>query len=319
MLISFIILSAGREERIFKTINSLKRQSNLDYELIVINDDPYVEKESLDFLRDQFEQNDNMLLVFNNKSQGASTNWNTALQLAQGEYITFIKEGDILEPNFVETINKNLKSVQTKIDIIQYKQMWSGLHEGVTECFLEDSKIYNLGESKEVFAYINQNIYGKLFRLNYLKDFRITFRSSVRFDSLFLFKALGHARTFLQIPEVISSHRMGILKYSAFDLVNQWPHILNYYRRIGTYKELRDELNYAYTRELTYDFLSLVSKFENKQLYKKALKYVNSKMENKLEQFAKSNKSFLKSSDYKFVKYINEFESFIANELKHNK
>ncbi|PPE04167.1 glycosyltransferase family 2 protein [Williamsoniiplasma lucivorax] len=320
MLISFIIASQGKEERIFKTINSLKKQTNNDFEILLINDDPNIEKESLYFIREQFEQNENVTLVLNNKSQGSSSDWNTALQLAKGEYFAIIKEGDVLEPIFVETIHNVVAKESKKLDIIQFKQELLGIAQGYNNNdLLESDRVYDLTNEKEVYAYINQELYGKVFRLQFLKDFRLNFRSWNRFDTLFIYQALGHARTFYQISEKLNTHRRNVLKYSAFDLVNQWPHILNYYRRIGAYKELKDELNYANIYGLTFHFLKMVAKFDNKQLYKKALKYVKTKMEGKLIPFTTENKIFLDQKNEEFTNYILEFNTFINNEIKKNK
>jgi hypothetical protein len=64
-------------------------------------------------------------------------------------------------------------------------------------------------------------MYGKLFRTQYLHDFRLRFRPSVRYDALFVYKALGHARTFYNSSLVLLMHKISVLKYSAFDLANQ--------------------------------------------------------------------------------------------------
>lgn len=316
MLLSFVICAQGKENKLFKTINSLKRQTIDDYELIIVNDDPSIEKESIEFLKDQFRENEKITVAFNNKGQGSATNWNTGLQLASGEYVSFIKEGDILEPNFIEEIKKITQGKKPKIDILEYRLNFTGLFESTTTTVLQMDKVYELPKSTEVFAHFNQMIYGKIFRLKYLKDFRINFRRSVRFDTLFLYKALGQARTFYFSSKVLCNHRSTVLKYSAFDLVNQWPHILNYYRRIGAYKELKDELNYAYYYQMTYDFLNLVKEFGNKQLYKKALKYADTKMENKIKSFMKTNSVFLEDRNPEFTKRIKEFEGFVSSELR---
>lgn len=317
MLVSFVISSLGREEKIFKTINSLAKQTDPNYELIIISDDPTIEKEASVFLHDQFANNEKIMLVFNSKAQGEATNWNNGIELASGDYIAFIKEGDILESNFISTLQTTIKQHhEQKLDIIQFNQEYSGLMEKVNQTHLKDELVYDLTKSQEVYAYINQDIYGKIFRLKYLKDFRITFKRSFRFDSLFLFKALGHARTYFQIGTTLASHRMGILKYSAFDLVNQWPHILNYYRRIGAFKDLKDELTYAYIYKLGFIFLKIAKELQNKQLYKKALKYSEEKVSIKLNKFLYENKAFLASEDQEFIEYMHNFESFIHSELK---
>ncbi|WP_026389570.1 glycosyltransferase family 2 protein [[Acholeplasma] multilocale] len=316
MLLSFIISAQGREDKLFKTITSLRKQTNPDFEIIIVNDDPNIEKESIEFIKDQYKENEKVIVAFNNKGQGSSTNWNTAIELASGDYFAIVKEGDILDFNFVEEIKNMTANKKPKLDIIEHQSQFSGIYEVQTGTVMKLDHTYSLPTDKEVYAYVNQSVYGKVFRTKYIKDFRINFRRSVRFDTLFVYKALGHARTFHVSSKVLVSHRTNVLKYSAFDLVNQWPHILNYYRRIGAYKELKDELNYAYYYQLNFDFLNLVKEFDNKQLYKKALKYAETKTQNKLKGFIKSNEVFVEGRDEAFVKRINTFENFTASELR---
>ncbi|WP_031542603.1 glycosyltransferase family 2 protein [Mesoplasma photuris] len=316
MKLSFIIATQGKENLLFKTINSLKKQTVSDYEIIIVNDDPYVEKEAIEFLKDQFRENEKIIIALNSKGQGSGSNWNSAIQLANGEYFAFIKEGDILEPNYIEKISKITNSNKPKLDIIEYQIKRVGLVDDISSSILEPNVVYNLPTDTQVFAYISQTVYGKVFRRSYIKDFRINFRRSVRFDTLFLYKALGHARTLYVTSDVLITHKISVLKYSAFDLVNQWPHILNYYRRIGAFKELKDELNYAYYYQLTYDFLNIVKSFDNNQLYKKSLKYVEAKMENKIEAFTSKNSVFTENKQPKFNKRINTLNAFINAELR---
>lgn len=321
MLISFIISAQGHEEKAFKTLNSLAKQTNHDYQIIIINDESSGEKEAGEFFRDQFEDNKKIMLVLNNRAQGSSLNWNVGMNLANGKYAVFLKEGDVLDPAFVSKIEAVVKKNSKKLDIIQFNQQLTGLIKSNNNDnnLLAGDRVYDLTKEHEVYAYVEQNIYGKLFRLDFIKDFRIKFRKNNRFDELFLFQCLGHARTFYKVPDVLVTHHMGVLKYSAFDIVNQWPHILNYYRHIGIYKDLKDELNYAYVYQLTYEFLLLVSKFDNKQLYRKALNFSQTKFEGKMQAGMRKNKVFLDNRDAKFSNYMKNFESFVYSEFKKNK
>jgi exonuclease I len=114
-------------------------------------------------------------------------------------------------------------------------------------------------------------------------------------------------------------HKISVLKYSAFDLANQWPHIFNYYRRIGIYKDLKDELNYAYFYNLIFNFLLLIKHFNNQQLYRKALRFVDTKLAHRLEDFRTRDKVFKLTKDEEFIQIINNFPNFIKTELKNNR
>jgi len=319
MLVSFLISSQAKDDLLFKTILSLKKQTNDDFEVIIFNDEASSASgsEHNTFLSDIFVENNRITLVNNSKFQGHSFNWNLGIDIAKGDYIAILKEGDIVEPIYVESINHILtESVDTKVDIIQVQKELTGLISKEHLQYLDEDKLFNLPEDKEVFAYVQQSIYGKLFRTQYLKDFRLKFRTSVRYDALFVYKALGHARTLYISSAVLQVHKISVLRYSAFDLANQWPHILNYYRRIGIYKDLRDELNYAYFYNLNFNFLLLVKHFQNPQLYKKAIKFTDTKLTHRLDNFINKNKIFNLKKDEEFTNMILNFSNFIKNEWK---
>jgi len=319
MLVSFLISSQAKDELLFKTLLSLKKQTDEDFEIIIFNDEASSasSREHNTFLSDIFVENNRITLVNNSKFQGHSFNWNLGIEIAKGDYIAILKEGDIVEPVYVETIKHILtESVDTKVDIIQVQKQLTGLISKEYAQYLEEDKLYTLPQDKEVFAYVQQSIYGKLFRTQYLKDFRLKFRTSVRYDALFVYKALGHARTFYISSAILQLHKISVLRYSAFDLANQWPHILNYYRRIGIYKDLKDELNYAYFYNLNFNFLLLVKHFQNPQLYKKAIKFTDTKLSHRLDNFIIKNKIFSLKKDNEFTDIILNYSNFIKNELK---
>ncbi|ATZ18261.1 glycosyltransferase family 2 protein [Mesoplasma melaleucae] len=316
MLVSFIISSQAREDKLFKTINTLKKQTNDSYELIIIVDEPNTEKEAIDFIRDQFIENEKIMLIFNSKGQGESLNWNNGIELARGEYVSFLKEGDLINENYVQTIQNIIDANKAKIDLVEVQYEQSNLFEGDTQPLLETNKLYDLQSDKEVFAYITQEIYGKLFRSKFIKDFRITFKKNVRFDMLFLFMSLAHSRNFYLSGEVLFKHKVSVPKYSIFDIINQWPHVLNYYRRIGTYREFKDELNFASNYCMGYTFLNLSKRIQNPAIYKKSLSFVETKLDRKTKEFILQNAIFLENVNPDFTLRMENFSSFINEQLK---
>jgi len=318
MLISFLISAQSKDDMLFKTMLSLKKQTNGDFEILIFNDEALAtsDREHNQFLNDLFVENPKVTLVDNSKFQGHSFNWNLGINIAQGDYIAILKEGDVLEPNFVAAIADIVQANEAKIDIIQFKKNLTGLMTTDRAQYLQEDHLYRLPDDKEVFAYVQDSVYAKVFRTKFLNDFRLRFRPSVRYDALFLYKALGHARTFYNASAVLLTHKISVLRYSAFDLANQWPHVLNYYRRIGIYKDLKNELNYAYFYNLIFNFLLLVKDFDNPQLYKKAIRFVETKLTNRLEEFNGENTIFLENKDPEFSKILLNFSPFIRNELK---
>ncbi|PPE06768.1 glycosyltransferase [Mesoplasma corruscae] len=315
MVVSFIISSQAKEERLFKTINTLKRQTNDSYELIIVIDEFNVAKESIDFIKDQFLDNDKISIILNSKGQGNGLNWNNGIKIVNGDYFCLLKEGDLIEHNFVEKIQEITSFQKEKLDIIEVQFEKKELIEAVTTPLLPTNTLYHPLKDSVIFAYVTQEIYGKIFRTKFIKDFRIQFKKSVRFDLLFLFMSLAHSKTFYLSDLVLFNHRTSPPKYSIFDMANQWPHILNYYRRIGIYKDYKEELVFAYHYNLCYLYLNLVKKIDNELTYNKSLKYVSDKINRKLKEFISTNIYLDSQLVPEFNERILNLHSFIKQEM----
>ncbi|AUB31154.1 glycosyltransferase family 2 protein [Spiroplasma floricola] len=318
MLVSFVITWQEIEENINATLQSVLDQTDKDYEIILISDKMLEDNDELSILRNYFWDIDNVKIVINSSIQGAAVCWNTAIDLAEGEYIKFISQGDTINSNFVKTIRENLNKFKNKeIDLIEYNVQLSGLSNKCIDTYLEKGKIYNLNENYDPLAQSAATISNKLFRTNLLKKFGFKFRRFVRFDMLFVYKVLGQTESYLFLDsEPLEIMFLGPIQYSAFDLVNQWTHILNYYRRIGKFKDLKDYLNYAYYKTLIHTWLWNIRKYNNKLLIKKAGNFANRKFEDKREDFLKNNKAFKKSKDTKFIEIVEDFPNYIKKLLK---
>jgi|GEM_PF-850384 len=75
MLISFVISTTQKEDnRALKTLTSLDQQTSIDYEVILINDNPSISKEEHDALGALFIKNKRLVLVDNSKPQSDAFN-----------------------------------------------------------------------------------------------------------------------------------------------------------------------------------------------------------------------------------------------------
>ncbi|KKW61200.1 glycosyltransferase [Mycoplasma capricolum] len=315
MLVSFIIVSQTHLNRLKTTIDSIKHQTNDSHQTIIINDSKYTDNAKRKYIKEIFDNSNNIILSENNIPQDTSSDWNIAMELATGKYVVFVKEGDFLYPNFVEQIQK--VSDKNNADLIEFNQNYNGLLEDqISYNLLKGNKLYDLNKNYEVFAYIQRLIYTKAFKLEIIKQKNLSFRRKVRFDHLFTYKFLSLANNCYILDDYLSLHRISIMKYSAFDLLRQWPHIINYFRQIDKYKVLSDQLTYAHYYQTCYKFLNLIEKYNNPVLYKKALNFTQSKVKNKINGFVKKNKIFLENKDPEFNQRMNEFERFVYSELK---
>ncbi|UKS53856.1 glycosyltransferase family A protein [Mycoplasma feriruminatoris] len=315
MLVSFIIASQAHLDRLKTTIDSIKHQTNSSHQTIIISDSKNIDSTKRQYIKEIFDNSTNIILSENNIPQDTASDWNLAMKLVSSKYVVFVKEGDFLYPNFVEEIQK--VSDKHNPDLIEFNQNYNGLIEDqISYNLLEGNKLYDLNKDYEVFAYIQRLIYTKVFKVDIIRQNNLTFRRKVRFDLLFTYKFLSNSNTCYILDDHLSLHRISVMKYSAFDLLRQWPHIINHFRQINKYKFLSDQLTYAHYYQTCYKFLDLIEKYNNPVLYKKALNFVENKVQNKVNKFVNKNKVFLENKDLGFNQRMNDFERFIYSELK---
>ncbi|AUM62345.1 glycosyltransferase family 2 protein [Spiroplasma monobiae] len=319
MLVSFVITWQEIEENVNETLQSVLNQTDDDYEIILISDKMLEDNQEFVILRNYFWDIKNIKTVVNSSIQGAAVCWNTAIDLADGDYIKFISQGDTISPDFVKNLRTELNKYNgEEVDLIEYNVQLRGLSDKTIDTHLEKGKLYNLNREFQPYASISATLSNKLFRTQLLKEFGFKFRRFVRFDMLFAYKVLGQTDTylFLDTEKPLEEVYLGQVQYSVFDLVNQWTHILNYYRRIGKFKDLKDYLNYAYYKTLIHIWLWNIRKYDNKLLIKKAATFASRKFEDKREDFMKNNKAFLETKDVRFIEIVDQFSSYIKEIMK---
>ncbi|AOG60058.1 glycosyltransferase [Spiroplasma helicoides] len=322
MLVSFVLVTDGKHNTLEKSIDSIFTQTNEDYEVILICDNTMFENAKNDYVKNLFWKSKNIKLILNSSFQGASVSWNNAIDLAEGQYIKFLGQGDYVHKNYVEEIKNVIdRNATNKIDVLEYKVKFTDLGEGEeTKVFLESNKIYNLKSEFHPFALTNVSLFNKIYRLKLLKDFGFRFRRFVRFDLLFVYKVLGQTENYIYIGDnFLEEKSIQPVQHSAFDQVNQWTHITNYYRRIAKYKELKDYLNYAYYKAMCHIWLWLIIKYDNKLLIKKAANFVLKKFSDKREDFIQNNKVFIEKRDSEFTEVCLDFSKYIKDILKQAK
>lgn len=321
MLISFIISTRNVSPTFERTFKSIMDQKNKNFEVILVLDRTIAENSKANFGKDIFWANSNVKLVLNNSVQGISTSYNIAINVAKGEYIKFVNEGDLLELDFVDEIQKTVaEHANDKLDIIEYTAKLAGMADADadTVTYLERNHVYDLETQSEPIAYINLTIYNKIYRTKLLQVYLFKFRRFVRFDALFTYKVLTRVKKYLHIgrEKPLETIQIEKVEYSVFDTVNQWIHIFNYYRRMGKFKEYKDELNYAYFKCTLHIWLWTIKQYEDKALLKKVVDYVNKKFVNKMDEFIQTNTIFSADKDKKFTEICNNFTKYMKDILK---
>lgn len=114
-LLSIIVPIYNVEPYLQACIDSILRQKFTDYELILIDDGS---PDNCGKICDEYASTDSRIIVIHKKNGGVSSARNTGLDVAHGDYITFVDPDDELE----ETYEKNMHILISNphIDMLQF-------------------------------------------------------------------------------------------------------------------------------------------------------------------------------------------------------
>lgn len=129
-LVTFVVTSYNYEKYILKTIESIKAQTYKNIEIIVVDDC------SSDNSREILEQVDGIKLVKNEQNLGQLASMMRGLELAQGQFISFIDSDDVLMPDYAQ--NHIRVHLQTSV--------------AFTSC-----KIIEIGENDEIHTFCSNS------------------------------------------------------------------------------------------------------------------------------------------------------------------
>lgn len=187
-LISIIIPVYNCKQYLTQCIESVLAQKVADFEVIIINDGS---TDGSDRICDAFASNDSRFTVVHKKNQGLSAARNDGLELARGQWVTFLDSDDWLEPHFLDVLiaNHDVDYIVTSINHCRPADIRN------SEKFV-DNKYYNIDQS--VFADCNMitaffTAWSKFFNNKIIKKNNLRFIPGVSpgEDTIFVFQYLN--------------------------------------------------------------------------------------------------------------------------------
>ncbi|WBL24869.1 glycosyltransferase family 2 protein [Zunongwangia sp. HGR-M22] len=160
-LVSICIPTYNGETYLQDALNSILKQNFKDFE-VIISDDCSTDN-TLNIIASFKENTDFPVRVYNHIPQGIGANWNNCLKHANGEYIKFLFQDDILYPDCIEKMiavlenKKDLALVASKRDFIiesnfnqelevwinTYSDLQSEFKQAYSKTLILDKKIFS--------------------------------------------------------------------------------------------------------------------------------------------------------------------------------
>ncbi|MCL2242942.1 MAG: glycosyltransferase family 2 protein [Treponema sp.] len=173
-LVSIIITVYKRKEYIHEAINSALDQKNIDfnYEILIFCDDPQTDISEFN----KYNNIKNILIYRNRRNLGLYNSTNLGVKVAQGKYVAFLHDDDILYPQYLSEVYKflnkkkqNAKCVLINRDVLSLstKKPVKILIKFILKFFLFPffllrvffKKFYKKITLKEGLTYILSNLY----------------------------------------------------------------------------------------------------------------------------------------------------------------
>lgn len=168
-MVTVIIPTYKRANYIERAINSILNQTYKDYEIIVVDDNnPNTDdRKALEVKMEKYKLNKNVIYLQHEKNKNGAAARNTGINIAKGEYITFLDDDDYFLPTRLE------KMVQALDNNIAYDAAYS------SSLIVKNSKIVSINYANRNGNFqkdllMQKSFFGTgsnlFFRANALKD-----------------------------------------------------------------------------------------------------------------------------------------------------
>ncbi len=170
-LISIIVPVYGVETYLDECVSSLVNQTYKNIEIILVDDGS---KDNCPGMIDKWAEKDNRIVPIHKPNGGQSSARNMGLNIAKGDYITFVDGDDWVEKEYCMKLLYAMQLYDADIGVVGFKSVYSDYEK--MSAFLVDSE--NLfypcvpDQAIKYFMEIAIAVWGKMYRADILKTIR---------------------------------------------------------------------------------------------------------------------------------------------------
>lgn len=136
-LISVIIPIFNVEQYLKRCIDSVINQTYKNIEIILVDDES---PDNCPKICDEYQKNDSRIKVIHKTNGGLSDARNAGLEIATGEYVTFIDSDDYIDCDYIEFLYNLINKYDVKMSICSYK----AIYDNGTVLTQENNKEYKI-------------------------------------------------------------------------------------------------------------------------------------------------------------------------------
>lgn len=170
-LITVVVPIYKVESYLDECVKSIQMQTYHNLEIILVDDGS---PDQCGKLCDVYAEEDTRVKVIHQKNKGLSSARNSAIDIATGEYITFVDGDDYLKRDMVEILCQNILQYNAEIATVAFENFFE---DGSSVSNAHDRKVfvYSKEEALDCFLfndYLTPCVCGKLYDISLWKDIR---------------------------------------------------------------------------------------------------------------------------------------------------
>lgn len=204
-LVSIVVPIYNAENYIERCINSIINQNYKNIEIILVNDGST--DNSLKIC-ETFALNDKRIIIISQKNMGVSTARNAGINVAKGDYISFVDSDDTIENNYIQELVDNSNSGKADVVICGYNDIYTN-NKKIENKLSDDIKLN--GKISDDYAILKKYLkypFLKIYKMNLLKENNINF--PIHFtdaeDQVFNFKIFSLAKNYNFVNESLYNY-----------------------------------------------------------------------------------------------------------------
>ncbi|WP_303690572.1 glycosyltransferase family 2 protein [Megamonas hypermegale] len=187
-IISIIVPVYNVEKYLKRCIESILNQTFKNFELLLLDDGS---TDSSGSICDKYAKKDNRIIVKHKKNQGVSATRNLGIDIAKGEYITFVDSDDWIENDYLEKMYLKINEMNVPLLITGHIEERNGI---VKNTFILDrERIYTRTDIQLEFLKQEKFMWtvgDKIYNLKLIKNFRFDTELKIAEDMYFLWNVL---------------------------------------------------------------------------------------------------------------------------------
>lgn len=200
-LVSIITPMYNSEKYILETYESIKNQTYKNWEWIVIDDNS--QDKSIEIVEKIKEEDQRVILLKNDKNIRAAGSRNKGLDIAKGEYITFIDSDDLWDDNFLEKQLRILNLYKINVVFSSYRRCSENLNMIIDNYIIPNRVTY-----KDLLKENYISCLTIIFRKTVLKGIRFNSKLKMHEDYIMWLDILEKEQVILGNQEILATYRI---------------------------------------------------------------------------------------------------------------